>query len=90
MISEKDVVALAARIQPLMDSIDLDADLSDEVLSSIAFAELSGTSMSDEGKKSLELEERGLITGDQYQSLCFYRIAGAEVYRQNVSQEGND
>lgn len=60
---------LRDRIEPDLEKIDLDTELSKHVLATIAFAELSGSTVSDWAKRIMVLEERNILTPDQCEQL---------------------
>lgn len=72
--TDETVESLQARIESQLSAIDLSMDIDPATRSAIAFGELSGTSMSDYGKKLLILVERGVITGDEYAQLIIAAI----------------
>jgi len=61
----EDVKSLQARVEAQLASIDLSTDIDKATKTAIEVGELSGTDMSDYGKKLLILVEQKAITGDE-------------------------
>ncbi|MGJ8530387.1 hypothetical protein [Maritalea sp.] len=61
----EDDESLQARVETQLSAIDLSTDIDQATKSAIEFGELSGTAMSDYGKKLLILVERKVITSDE-------------------------
>lgn len=57
---------LMVRVQPLIDGVDLETDITPTIADSIAVGGMSGTPMSVLAKKLFVLKSRREITSEQY------------------------